>query len=292
MRIGYFCTAGYTEMGGIKQFLAKIRADVEWERCFPAVEKPAPKLNRPFPEPRREDSGATGQDLVDRMLERLRKYHSGIQCNLDIVLLIDDADCRFKDSPGSFSRWVARCRERVREATQKEAVEFVALLASPEIEAWLLTDWEEGFGREYHGLEPLLLHHLEANLLGTRPWAAIEDYGGQATGGSCEEKLSEDIQKAFSDLIAAALAGSIDEATCFYSKAVHGPRMLQRIRPDELCAACSRYFAPAYNDLLALPAAIPPSSASNVAEEAVATQKRRREPAAGRGRMRPKPRRR
>ena len=78
-RAGYFCTAGYTETGGIEPFLKRLNGSIDWQRCFPAVDKPAPKLNRPYPTPVQGPShGATGSHLVDRMLgilrDDMRKY--------------------------------------------------------------------------------------------------------------------------------------------------------------------------------------------------------------------------
>ncbi len=80
-RVGYFCTAGHTEAGGIRQFLEKIHPDIVWLRRFPAYDKPAPKLGRTLPAPRSTDEGCTGDKLVDKMLERIALYYQGAACD-------------------------------------------------------------------------------------------------------------------------------------------------------------------------------------------------------------------
>ena len=131
IRVGYFCTAGYTEQGGIHAFLGKLRPDIEWTRCFPAFEKPGPKLRKGLPMP----SGITGQPLIERMLSTLEKYYQGDDCTFDVVLLIDDADCRVKDPKGELAEQLRGLPDEVRVRTGKDDLGFVALLASPEIEA-------------------------------------------------------------------------------------------------------------------------------------------------------------
>jgi hypothetical protein len=268
IRAGYFCTAGYTEAGGIKALLEKIHPDIAWERCFPAFDKPAPKLGRPLSTPRAEDSGTTGRALVDRMMDRLAKYYHGEACSFDVVVLIDDADCRFKAPDADAARWSGELLARVRAAVERPALGFVALFASPEIETWLLADWAAGFGEEYAEIAAALRVHLERGILGPPPWRALEDYGGayDPGRGSCAQKLSDDLNTAL-DQLAAAAGGEVAREAYTYSKKVNGPRMLQRIRPEEVATLCTTYFEPAYRALrelveaapLPLPAASPPS---------------------------------
>jgi len=198
IRAGYFCTAGYTEAGGIKELLEKIHPDIAWERCFPAVDKPAPKLGRPLSTPRAEDSGTTGRALVDRMMDRLARYYRGEACSFDVVVLIDDADCRFKAPDADAARWSGELVARVRAAAERPTIGFIALFASPEIETWLLADWTAGFGAEYPEIAAALLTHLEQGILGPPPWSSLEAYGGayEAGRGSCAQKLSDDLNVA------------------------------------------------------------------------------------------------
>jgi hypothetical protein len=91
VRIGWFATGGHTEVGGLQRFLERIDDGPRWVRCFPAVQKPGPKLGRAAPAP--SDEGITGADLGARMLKLIRERHQPGE--FDAYLLVDDADCRF-----------------------------------------------------------------------------------------------------------------------------------------------------------------------------------------------------
>lgn len=254
IRVGYFCTAGHTEAGGIARFLRRIDegADLSWERCFPAVQKPGPKLRRPAP---KHGEGTTGERLVDEMLDRLEKYHrAGSTGALDIVLFIDDADCRFEGDPAKLVAWMAERTEAVQSSIGKPStrIPFVALFASPEIEAWFIADWEQGFGREYAHLaggEKHLRSHVDA-LLGEFV-DDVERYGGGYVNGACADKLSEKLQ---------ALLLRLGET---YSKRTHGQDMLRRIRPAKVADVCGFCFRPA---LAALVRAIGAARAAQAAQ--------------------------
>jgi hypothetical protein len=175
------------------------------------------------------------------MIERLRAFHSGDRCELDAVALVDDSDCRFSD-PEAFDDWVESVARRVREATQRGIPVFV-LLAAPEIEAWLVADWQESFAREYGGVAVSLRIHVTTCLLQGQDMTAIEEYGGQRVEGGCERKLSRDLDKAFlQDGCACGARDALAFSARRYRKAVEGVAMLKRIRPPEVRATCRTYF--------------------------------------------------
>jgi len=265
MRAGVFCTAGYTETGGLQEFLRKLRGDVAWERCFPAVDKPAPKLGRTIAAPRREHAGASGERLAGAMLERLREHYSGDRCPFDFVLLADDADCRFAERPDEMAAWHAELARAVRSAVGHPLPVYV-LLASPEVESWLLSDWEMGFGGQYHDIGIALRRHIGNCLLAGAglTWDDLEDFGGRQVGGTCERKLSDALRDAIRaggrcercvPSAASAGADAPPTARLGYSKRHDGASMLKRIRPEQVRTRCSRYFAPAYAGLLGARAA-------------------------------------
>ncbi|MEZ4314632.1 MAG: hypothetical protein R3F14_41995 [Polyangiaceae bacterium] len=120
---------------------------------------------------------------------------------------------------------------------------FVALLASPEIEAWFIADWEEGFGRQFSRLagpvDSTERKHLRAHveeLLGGPP-NAVESYGGGLSNGACAHKLSDKLAS-----LLTLLGGE-------YSKRTHGQDMLLRVRPNKVAEVCTTYFSPALRDL-------------------------------------------
>lgn len=247
---GYFCTAAHTETGGIHDFLQKLDPKVKWERCFPAVRKPAPKLHRPHPVPVSGQSGASGQYLVDTMLELLAKHYHGAACSFDFVVLIDDADCRFAGAPdvtAAFLAWEADLTEQVRAATGKPTLAFHALLAWPEIEAWLLADWNHSFAKHYRPIAHALRKHVETCILAPLTFAQIDQFGGRLQNGSCEHKLSSALQASFTAIdpcpckLADIRRNQPETAVLRYSKQVDGPLLLKSIEPDRVAQASARF---------------------------------------------------
>ncbi|MCB9765039.1 MAG: DUF4276 family protein [Alphaproteobacteria bacterium] len=251
--VGYFCTKSYTEVGGIQALLQKINPRVRWQRCFPAVLKPGPKPGRLALPLGDQDMGATGESLIRRMEQRLRDHYRGAA--LDALLLIDDADCRFcgDDPPKSQAEAIEALTRRARTALGRDDIPVFALFASPEVEAWLLADWDRSFGADHPHLSHTLRHHLAQRL--TPHWPATEGYGcPELRGGGCTTKLSEVLQDVMADPATYAWA-KLDPAKDGrrYSKKVDGALMLQRVRPERISEHCSLFFAPVARQLAALP---------------------------------------
>lgn len=267
MKGGYFHSVGHTEVEGLRPFLDKISPEIDWIRCFPArnvLTAPRPIRSDQRPPGRQAPAvaegadveGLTGPRLAERMLQVLRQHHRGPQCGFDFVLLVDDADCRFRCAPDperALREWTAELTDKVREAADKPKLGFHALLAFPEVEAWLLADWERGFGGGlYRGIKDPLHRHIRGCVLHPLPWAQLEDFGGQLVNGSCEHKLSSRLQAAFHEPGGCRCTPALLEvvarqpgAPLRYSKKIDGADMLRRIRPDEV-----RQFSPRFRAAL------------------------------------------
>jgi len=229
--VGYFCTGGYTEVGGIQYFLEKINPNIQWERCFPTALKPNPKFKRIDSAPCSEHSGVTGNDLVQKMLERIRHPSFEHDHRYDYILLIDDLDCRFYSKTNQdINEEIIDIAGQV-EAALGRKVNFKALFASPEVEVWFVADWTESFGKEY----PKYQHRLRTivNRIIRNYISNIEQFGEPLENGSCKYKLSEIIQNGFSSYVR-------------YSKRINGGSMLKRIRPEVVERMCRIYFSDVY----------------------------------------------
>ncbi len=259
------------------EFLKKLAPEVEWLRCFPAVSKPAPKIGRLHAAPQNRHAGATGTRLVEEMLLLLQKHYRGAACSLDFVLLIDDADCRFADAADSSAEqtsWEGAIGQRVRDAVDKQDLAFFSLLAWPEIESWLLTDWENSFGTQYRQVATLLRQHITDCILHPLVWNHVERFGGRRRNGTCEHKLSVRLQEAFSDKTGCGcLPPFLDRvkpppegAVLAYSKRIDGAAMLKRILPERVLKDCPRFRA-AYH-LIRKEASKDPSVAPPLTENA------------------------
>lgn len=248
-RVGYFCTGGHTETGGIEQFLQKINPRVRWGKCLPATLKP-PKFKRGLDARilARDDEGDTGEALLNKMIERLQQHGF----DYDYLLVIDDADCRFNEgSTETFESFHAKWQAKIDETLGRH-VPFYVLFASPEVEGWLLADWDNSFKKEYPSrdypqVEHELFRYIQSDILGEQYREDIENFGGALLRGACTIKISTQIQNAF----VAEELGSIllQYPKLRYNKNSNGSSMLKRIDPERVAGKCRRYFAPTYREL-------------------------------------------
>ena len=233
MKIDLFCTGAYTEIGGLSSFLERTLAGdgaaVEVSRRFPAVTKPGPRIDAAAPAARH--SGVTGPALVQWMTEILGAYGT----EADLIVLADDADCRWCPDHAAWVRWQAEVQHAV-EAAVGRRIQVVTLLASPEVEAWFVADWTRGFQslmRDRVGD----IHAATKNVIGVAPPAGVEEFGCPQVNGACSTKLS--------DALTAALAAR----EIRYSKRVDGPVMLRSLAADRVAEHCPIYFRRALADL-------------------------------------------
>ena len=239
--VGYFCTGGYTEIGSIQGFLERINKNIKFVRCFPIANKVCLKRGRMASTPVRSQNGITGDNLVNEMKQKLIHLDSKL---FDLFLLIDDMDCRFKkDGAPSFDEWVRDLKQQISAIIGTE-VSFEALLASPEIEAWFLADWNNTFASEYRYIKDHLRYLISKSDI-DEFIDNIEEYGGTYLNGSCSIKLSNRIQEIL-------LSESTPRNQYLYSKRIHGVGMLARLAPENVAERCRLYFAPVYRRLLEL----------------------------------------
>jgi len=118
--IFYAHTGGYTELGGIKEFLIKIN-NLDYKLLVPARKKnPRPKIKN-------IDNGLTGKALFDRIKERVK-----FQKDIKILIIIDDGDCKVKN--GIINESIKDLEEEL------GGIKLIFLFAEPEIEKWFCLD--------------------------------------------------------------------------------------------------------------------------------------------------------
>lgn len=240
MRVGLCATAGHTEVGGLQAFLQALLPGATIQRLLPAVRKPAPKKGISIPVPRSDHSGMTGSWLVHATLQKLQDPRTG---PLDALILADDADCRFDCEAGAaWERWTQQTTDAFRQA-QSQLPVFL-LLASPEIEAWFLADFDRGFGhdtflrecfRNGAAARGAVRHRL------TPLMRAGEAFGGPRRPDGCTRKLSVEIVSELDNLPGAFRP---------YSKRLHGGPMLRRLNPEIIRARCPLHAGPTLSALL------------------------------------------
>ena len=243
IKVGYFCTGGYTETGSIQGFLERINPNVRFVRCFPMVNKPCLKIGRMSSTPIRSQNGVSGDELINEMKSKLR--HPGMG-EFDVILLIDDLDCRFKRAGApNYQEWRNSVNKELCQLLCRE-VSFEVMFASPEIEAWFVADWNNTFAKEaqYRAIKDQLRYSICSSDI-NEFINNIEEYGGYYHNGSCYNKLSTRIQQIFNGI-------NSQPNYIEYSKRIHGVGMLARLDPSIVAEKCRLYFAPVYRRLVEL----------------------------------------
>jgi hypothetical protein len=266
-RVACFLTCGYTEAGAMQAFLRKINANFEYKQYLPnktIKKKGMPKSISP------EVNGLTGESLLNKVYEIMKKHTDEIsQCSA--IVIEDDLDGRFEGwNDEKIKKYYEDVCRNVRDILGDEVKVFI-VYASPEVEGWFLADWENSFESVYAEVvddvetdaRQYFLHHLRQYVVKfvLREYAGdIERYGyldGKYVKLSDEiiRALESDVKEYVRNLPNAneRYVNQIEESRqLYYSKRLHGDKMLRRIEPSTVAAVCKHFFAPAYYKLSAL----------------------------------------
>ncbi len=260
-KVACFITSGFTECGAMTAFLHKINPNCQYVQCFPNK----PKYKRGLAP---EYNGFTGESLLSEMYRRLKISKERGE-NFDVILIEDDLDGRFnKYSDQEILEYQQNVYHKVKEIGFSAPIIF--LFASPEIEAWFLSDWDHTFKEVYKSIpsHPLkkndneyfcnrLKKYIDAEILQEHK-NYIEQYGYDESGKYT--KLSDEIQKAVSIGVKEIIKSDttvndklkeliIENRELFYSKQLHGDTMLRNASPNTIASKCTIYFLKAHNQL-------------------------------------------
>lgn len=267
-RIACFLTCGYTEAGAMQFFLKKINERYEYKQYLP--NKPIKKKGY-AKNIKSEFSGLTGEPLLEKIYEILEKHRDEIS-NCKAVLIEDDLDGRFyQKSRQEIEEYKNNIIVRVHEKLQKD-IPVYFLFASPEIESWFVADWKNGFEFLYlddgivkdieRNAKLFYLHHLkqfiDKEILGDYS-DIIEEYGwvdGKYVKLSDQiiAAVQTDVKERINTIpnVNSDYAKQIEKSRdLYYSKKLHGDRMLRNIQPEVVANKCKVYFADFYNKLFA-----------------------------------------
>lgn len=258
-RVACFFTAGYTELNAMKSFIKKINPDVDYiQLCPTGVRKSAKAIrNRKLTSINDDINGLTGTRLVNYVLDFIKKgrFHEE---QYDAVLIEDDKDSRFLKimADGSSGIDIASWNTFKKDLKEKINAEFdiqipvIILFAAPEVEAWFISDWENGFGNLYRDkfgagdnnfFSTLFRKFVNDQILTELYLTKIEAYGYFA----CKYvKLSEKIQQALCNQ--SFLQDKDKQELIVYSKRLEGASMLFRIEPDNVLRCCNHFFRDGY----------------------------------------------
>ena len=265
-RIACFLTCGYTEAGAMQAFLKKINDNYEYRQYLPnkTIKKKgdsktiSPKI-----------SGLTGSALLEKVYTIIKNHAVEIaQCSG--ILIEDDLDGKFHNMAASdIELYTNSIKEKIYSIIENHIPIFI-LYASPEIESWFIADWDNGFGYIYNSsgcvtdidtpAKIFFSHHLKQyiNMYILKEYSNdIENYGYfNQIYYKLSDQIIEAIQTDVKEYISAMpntnklyseqISSSRD---LYYSKKLHGDRMLRNLEPSIIANKCRHFFFPVYNML-------------------------------------------
>ena len=266
-KIACFLTCGYTEAGAMQFFLKKMNDKYDYKQYLPNKTRKkkgdAKIMNQNI-------CGLTGDSLLEKIYEILEKHKDEIgRCKA--VLIEDDLDGRFHNcDDAKIEEHKNRIIYKVHEKLQKEIPAFI-LYASPEAESWFLADWKNGFEYlycssgivtdvEYHAklfFSHQLKHYIDHYIL--KEYSQnIEEYGWfDGRYIKLSDQVIDAVQTGAKEYISESQRGNrqyirqiVESRDLYYSKKLHGDRMLRNIQPDAVAARCRKFFGNTYKEIL------------------------------------------
>lgn len=245
-KIGCFITGSWTEAGAMSIFLKKINNGFEYIQCLPNKPKYKKGLDDSI-------SGLSGEALINEMFRRIEKYKNEYS-KFQAIILEDDLDCGFYRKDKEYIRnYKLAIQNKIYTIIGKEIPVFF-LFASPEIEAWFLSDWNNTFVKVYNNSYfcHRLKNFIDKNIIKEYWVEGIKHFG---MSDEIYHKLSDEIINAVSigvkdemrkERMNKKLKLILEDKRYYYSKKVHGDMMLKNIDPQHLLEKCNVYFSPAY----------------------------------------------
>lgn len=270
--VACFLTCGYTEAGAMQGFLQKINPSFQYIQYLPNKTRKRKGQAKTIT---RELCGLTGTALLEEVIDIIRKDYIDKR-EWAAILYEDDADALYSThTDAEIQAYIDHIIACIQSAVGR-TIPVIVLLASPEIEGWFIADWNHG----YHYL------YTDASVLADVSQAArgcfshsFHEFIKQAVlphcvGGNIETfncyfsgtytKLSDVIitffEPSFLTLFLSSslqhspelLSQLVSSRYLYYSKKLHGDYMLRNLDPTVLAERCTRFFAPAFYNLLNL----------------------------------------
>jgi hypothetical protein len=206
-----FAGGGEAEVAGLIPFLQENFRGCKFERKTPAVSKPGSK-------PGRGSYGRTGRSLREQITQELPialRYQPN-ECNL--ILVFDDLDCRepVKEKE-EFLNTISAIPE-------SHGVEKLISFAAPELEAWIIADWDNSVARhpDFRGRREGMRWWLSTQV--NVPFDHPESFSEyDSDKDCCREKLSK-------ALIDSTVLDEFGSDSIRYSKGLHTPNLLQNTK--------------------------------------------------------------
>ena len=255
-KIACFFTCGFTELNAMKTFIERINNNVDYIQLCPNGPRKNKNQIRNRISISNAQNGLTGESLIEYVVNSVKKPFFTKE-KYDAILIEDDKDNRFfqeNSSTVDINAWVS-FKNNVCQRLDSQGVKtpVIFLLAAPEIEAWFISDWNNGFGKVYENelngnqnsyFSTVFRKYVKEKVLTEKYDKSIESYGQFNDG---YKKLSEEIQSALSDNdFFSDYTPAFEHKPISYSKRVHGQIMLANINPSTIQSKCKIFFKEAF----------------------------------------------
>ena len=179
----------------------------------PRPNSPPRTPKNPYP----QYAGHSGDSFAKSLTEELRKWDG----SADVMLIIDDLDCYDAEKRKELFASVAK-----KIPPQYTVPTVIIGLAAPEVEAWLIADWDNTIGNRFS------ICGLEARRLLEQRGVQVE----QPEDFPCRDENGQSAK------ISVLLQDSINtKCDIRYSKGKDTPDLLLQINPDNVAAKCPRF---------------------------------------------------
>jgi hypothetical protein len=237
---------GEAEVRGFFPFLDKTFPGCRFERKTPVRDKPGPKPNKA------SGQGRTGKSLIEQIKQELPGALKAEPNKCDLILVFDDLDCR--DSEKQKEEILSEISKIPESAVEK----FVGF-AAPEIEAWIIADWNNSIAKNsaFRGRHERMRWWLSTQR--KVPFDSPESCSEyDRKKDCCQDKLSETLIE--STTVEYTVEDednrNVDRRRRFssnvdrppFSKGLHTPLLLREIDPNEVKRKCP-LFRELYNEL-------------------------------------------
>ncbi len=226
---------GEAEVRGLDSFFAKHFRPCRFIRMAPVRRKLLSRRDGGPQAGYNTAYGSTGRALADEIRQRLPKALRFSDETCDLILVIDDLDCRDPDTQ-------RRMFLEAIESAIKSVIESVPAatgipgfvgFAAPELEAWIIADWDNAIAKDPDFRSR---HQAMKHWLATRKqidFDTPENFSNLSPErDTCEDKLSEAIIEATQQ------EGSSDK---WYRKGFHSPEMLKDVNPETVASKCPQF---------------------------------------------------
>ena len=275
--VACFFTGAHTESNEMINFLRKINGDLNFKQLCPNKTKRR-KVRGGIESVTNRNliecvSGLTGSALIRYVYNYLDTYRD--ECtNFDALIIEDDLDGHFfeigtdgQKKSSKTKEFSEHCKLIKNQIVQKlgknDDFPVIFLYAAPEVETWLLSDWNNSFGYVYGPKKLQCLTTEENRYFSARfqPYvnehvlmeycSCIENYG-YFNNEYCKlsDKLIASLRefKVFISEYSTEIPQLIAQNQALrYSKKDHGDAMLQNLSPEKVKDKCPLYFAEAFD---------------------------------------------